>query len=118
MIRVGTNIYGNFQMKDISNNVMSGSSPKVRALIAGPCGHGKTCFINNACNTKYKVGITKGSLTRDIVFEDFAYLPVGKFRIYDTPGTTSSIDTLEHALVLRASLTNLKLNLILIQAKF
>lgn len=90
----------------------------MRALIAGPCGHGKTYFINNTCNTKYKVGVTKGSLTRDIVYEDFAYLPLGKFRIYDTPGCNSSVDPLEHALVLRASLTNLKLNLILIQAKF
>lgn len=84
----------------------------------GHCGNGKTLFINKMCNTQYRVGVDKGSMTRDIAFEDVIHLPGKRFRIYDTPGSDSSKDALEHALVLRASLTNLPLNLILIQAKF
>lgn len=47
-----------------------------------------------------------------------SYFPEGKFRIYDTPGSNSTEKAYEHALILRASLTRLPLNLILIQAKF
>lgn len=66
MFLVGTHIYANFLPSKII--IPTINSTIVRALVAGPCGHGKTYFINNTCNTRYKVGITKGSLTRDIAF--------------------------------------------------
>jgi predicted GTPase len=56
----------------------------------GHCGNGKTSLINKICNKNYKVGVVKGTMTRDIVFEDVSYFPEGRFRIYDTPGTSSS----------------------------
>jgi Ni2+-binding GTPase involved in maturation of urease and hydrogenase len=43
-------------------------SAVVRALIMGHCGNGKTSFINKACNTKHRTGISRGSMTRDIVY--------------------------------------------------
>lgn len=48
---------------------------KIRSLIMGHCGVGKTHFINNACNTRHAVKCARGSLTRDIVYEDVAYFP-------------------------------------------
>ncbi len=39
----------------------------------GHCGVGKTYFINNACNKNHDTGAARGSLTRDIVYEDVAY---------------------------------------------
>lgn len=57
----------------------------------GHCGVGKTYFINNACNKNHDTGAARGSLTRDIVYEDVAYFEEGRFRIYDTPGSNSSI---------------------------
>lgn len=83
----------------------------------GSCGSGKTRFINNLCQTNHLVKSAKGSVTRDIVYEDVFYVQKGAFRIYDTPGTDSSKEALQHALVLRASLTNLPLNLIMINVK-
>ena len=56
----------------------------------GHCGNGKTSLINRLCNKSYREGVSKGSMTRDIVFEDVSFYPEGRFRIYDTPGTNSS----------------------------
>lgn len=56
----------------------------------GHCGVGKTNFINNACNTCHDARNARGSLTRDIVYEDVSFFPQGKFRIYDTPGSNSN----------------------------
>lgn len=84
----------------------------------GHTGNGKTLFINKACNKMYSTKIDMGSVTRDIIYEDVASFPAEMFRIYDTPGTDSQSNATEHAMVLRASLTKLPLNLIMIQAKF
>jgi len=59
-----------------------------------------------------------GSVARDIIYEDVVFFPAEMFRIYDTPGTDSHENAIGHAMVLRASLTKLPLNLIMIQAKF
>lgn len=80
------NIYTSFD----PNTNFPAAEYKIRSLIMGHCGSGKTHFINNACNKNYKIGFSKGSLTRDIAYEDVSYFPEGKFRIYDTPGSNSS----------------------------
>lgn len=41
------------------------------------------------CGKNYRTGVARGSLTRDIVYEDSCFLPEGVLRIYDTPGTNS-----------------------------
>lgn len=64
MYKCSHNIYSSFD----PNIIKSAAEDKVRALIMGHCGSGKTHFINNACNKNYKTGIAKGSLTRDIVY--------------------------------------------------
>lgn len=46
------------------------------------------------CNTRHRVGVDKGSMTRDIAFEDVVHVPGKKFRIYDTPGSDSSKEAL------------------------
>jgi tRNA U34 5-carboxymethylaminomethyl modifying GTPase MnmE/TrmE len=86
---IGTNIYANFKIDDIPKGV----SNKVRAVLMGHCGSGKTYLFNNLCNTNYDMGISEGTLTRDIACEDVTYFPQN-FRIYDTPGTTSELNTL------------------------
>lgn len=91
---------------------------KIRALIMGHTGNGKTHFINRACSKNYSTRIDMGSVTREIVYEDITYFPNSMFRIYDTPGTDSQTQATHNAMVLRVSLTNLPLNLVLIQAKF
>ncbi len=40
----------------------------------GSCGSGKTRFINNMCHTNHQVKNAKGSVTRDIVYEDSVYV--------------------------------------------
>lgn len=40
----------------------------------GSCGSGKTRFINNLCHTNHLVKNAKGSVTRDIVYEDAIYV--------------------------------------------
>lgn len=65
------------------------SKKKVRALILGHCGNGKTNFLNRMSGKVYKTGFSRGSLTRDIAYEDSFYLPEGALRIYDSPGTNS-----------------------------
>lgn len=63
MYQVDQNIYTNF-----NPNFLKPTQKKVRSLIMGSCGSGKTRFINNMCNTKHVVKIDQGSVTRDIVF--------------------------------------------------
>lgn len=90
MLEVGKNIYGNFKPETLVINPQENA----RALIMGHCGNGKTLFINNMCNTRHRVGVDKGSMTRDIAFEDVVHVPGKKFRIYDTPGSDSSKEAL------------------------
>ena len=58
----------------------------------GHTGNGKTSFINKACNKQLDVGISKGSKTRDLAFENVIYFPESNFMIYDTPGTDSRVN--------------------------
>jgi predicted GTPase len=44
----------------------SDPSKKVRAIIMGECGNGKSSLLNNVCGTKIKAGEAKGSMTRDL----------------------------------------------------
>ncbi len=64
MFEYGKNIYTsfnpNFRKFPLEN--------KIRSLIMGHCGVGKTHFINNACNTSHDARNARGSLTRDIVY--------------------------------------------------
>jgi ABC-type polar amino acid transport system ATPase subunit len=53
MFEIGKNVYANFIINDIPNKV----SDKVRAVVMGHCGTGKTYLFNNLCNTIYEVGI-------------------------------------------------------------
>jgi GTPase SAR1 family protein len=89
----------------------------VRAVVLGACGSGKTSLFNKLCNKNYPTGYGRESKTRDIDFEDVAYVSSGGFRMYDTPGTDSVSEALHHALILRASLTTLPINLIIVTAK-
>lgn len=83
----------------------------------GFCGSGKTSLFNKLCDKQHPTGYTGESLTRDIDFEDVVYIQQNGFRMYDTPGTDSVSDALHNALILRASLTCLPINLIMISAK-
>lgn len=63
---VGANIYCcNF---DVDANKIKNQIPKtkIKALIMGSTGAGKTTFMNRACNTNYDSGIKSGSCTKDI----------------------------------------------------
>jgi ATPase subunit of ABC transporter with duplicated ATPase domains len=64
MLEVGKNVYANFTINDIPNKV----SEKVRAVVMGHCGNGKTYLFNNLCNTTYETGISAGTKTRDIAY--------------------------------------------------
>jgi predicted GTPase len=100
-------------VEDIPNPVAT----KVRAVVMGQCGCGKSSLFNKLCNRENETGFALESLTRDIDFEDVVYIENKKFRMYDTPGTDSTADALHHAMILRASLTNLPINLIMVSAK-
>jgi predicted GTPase len=63
---------------------------KVRTVVMGHCGTGKTSLFNGLCQKQYQTGFTNGSLTRDIDFADVAWISNSRFRMYDTPGTDST----------------------------
>lgn len=83
---LGHNIYTNFEV------IPTKYEKKVRAVIIGQCGNGKTSFINRLCNTTHQTGIRQNSLTRDIECEDVLLprAPSGLFLIADTPGSDSN----------------------------
>lgn len=69
MNKAGNDIYYcNFEA-DISMLLNMKATTKIKALIMGGCGTGKTSFMNKACNTNHKSAITTGSCTRDIVYD-------------------------------------------------
>jgi putative ribosome biogenesis GTPase RsgA len=49
MLKIGENVYANFTINDIPNKV----SEKVRAVVIGHCGGGKTSLLNNLSNNNY-----------------------------------------------------------------
>jgi ABC-type molybdenum transport system ATPase subunit/photorepair protein PhrA len=53
MFEIGKNIYANFTF------IQKKVSEKVRAVVMGHCGSGKTSLFNNLCNTHYEVGSAK-----------------------------------------------------------
>ena len=63
MQKIGTNLYINFSYVSTYN-----FSNRVRAVIMGNCGNGKTSFINKICNTEHRTGVESSSLTRDIAY--------------------------------------------------
>lgn len=79
------NIYTNFKVN------LKPYSKKIKAVIMGHCGNGKTSFINKLCNTNHKIGITGGSVTRDIEYESVILngAPENTFILFDTPGSDS-----------------------------
>jgi predicted GTPase len=113
MIGIGKDVYTNVVVNDIPNK----ESDKVRAVVIGHCGSGKTYLFNNLCNTNYEVGIAGESLTRDISYADSVFHQPSYFRLYDTPGIDSFGRTLECAKIIRATLTMLPINLIVINAR-
>jgi putative ribosome biogenesis GTPase RsgA len=48
MFEIGKDVYANFAVNEIPNKV----SEKVRAVVMGHCGTGKTSLFNKLCNTK------------------------------------------------------------------
>jgi GTPase Era involved in 16S rRNA processing len=82
----------------------------------GHCGSGKSYLFNNLCGSNYATGYHKGSMTREIAFEHVCYTKKNLFTLYDTPGTNAEANTLVNATILRASLTALPLNLVLLNA--
>jgi predicted GTPase len=57
-------------------------------VVLGHCGSGKSFLFNNLCGAKQDTGISPGSKTRDITYQEIKYMPKF-FRMYDTPGTDS-----------------------------
>jgi Ni2+-binding GTPase involved in maturation of urease and hydrogenase len=49
MFEIGKHVFTNFNVNTIPNKV----SEKVRAVVMGHCGSGKTNLFNNLCNTTY-----------------------------------------------------------------
>ncbi len=86
MNQAGINIYTNFELKPQQY------TKKIKAVIMGHCGNGKTSFINKLCNTRHSTGVTKNSLTRDIEYEEVILpgAPQNSFILYDTPGTNAN----------------------------
>jgi Ni2+-binding GTPase involved in maturation of urease and hydrogenase len=64
MIELGRNLYSNVRVENVKKKV----SEKVRAIVIGSCGSGKTKLFNNLCNTKNPTKFSKGSVTRDITY--------------------------------------------------
>jgi predicted GTPase len=77
MHSLGLNLYSNFpsNYKGTKNNTKYAYQNKVRALIMGHCGNGKSHFINNMCNTNLGMGIKAGSYTRDIDYKSCQFFP-------------------------------------------
>jgi GTPase Era involved in 16S rRNA processing len=113
MIELGKDIYSNFNKSEIGKEVQK----KVRAVVLGCCGSGKTSLFNNLCKKDYPTGSSNDSKTREIDFEDVAYFEKSEFRMYDTPGTNSVGESLHHAMLLRTSLNSLEINLIMVAVK-
>jgi predicted GTPase len=108
-------IYTNFITEEIEKE----KSTKIRGIVVGKCGSGKTSIFNSLTNpkTKYPTGFSEGSLTIDIAYEDVFYEHSRFFRLYDTPGIDSAERTLELAQIIRSSLTSKPLNIIIINLK-
>lgn len=98
--------------------VKEGPYKTVTGIIMGACGNGKTSLMNNICGTVHDVGEGLHSKTRNITCERVAYLELSKFRVYDTPGTTSHEEVPKHASLLKASLTHRPVNVIFINIKY
>lgn len=80
MYNLEQNIYSNFEWKNDSKYRYRyykkyDPTKKVRALIMGHCGSGKTHFINKMCNANLPMGVTGSSYTRDIDYLSCAYFP-------------------------------------------
>jgi ABC-type molybdenum transport system ATPase subunit/photorepair protein PhrA len=64
MIELGKNIITNFKEDKIGKQV----AEKVRAVVLGNCGSGKTSLFNNLCHKNYPTGFSNESKTTDIDF--------------------------------------------------
>lgn len=84
----------------------------------GPCGNGKTETINSICGTYYITAETRVSLTREITRNLSLIESKPPFYLIDTPGTTSTVDKLKHAVFLKTALTWKPLNAVFIMVKF
>lgn len=84
----------------------------------GPCGNGKTTFINHLCGSDLQTGHTKSSLTRNLTELKSQFQYERNFVIYDTPGTTAREDKLRHAIYLRELLNFKPINSIIILVRY
>lgn len=98
--------------------VAEGPYKMITGIIMGACGNGKTSLMNNICGTVHGVGEGMHSMTRNITCERVAYLEQSRFKVYDTPGTTSHEEVPKHASLLKASLTHRPVNIIFINIKY
>jgi GTPase SAR1 family protein len=58
------NFYTNFDVPQFPSR----TDRRIRALLYGNCGVGKTCFLNKMCNTRHSQKVYKGSLTKDLIY--------------------------------------------------
>ena len=86
-------------------------------VIMGKTGAGKTTLCNKLCGTDHKNGSARGSVTVEL-FENFVNVGDYAFRLIDTPGTDSQVDTFKHALLLREALTCTAVNTIFVVIKY
>lgn len=92
-----------------------GDGSKLRAVVMGSCGNGKTSLMNNICRTNYRTGESLHSETRNITA---AYVLGYDFILLDTPGTTAEQEVNKHAQLLRASLTYRPINVAFINCTY
>lgn len=101
------------------NRVERGPHRDLTAVIMGGCGNGKTSLLNNLCGTSHPTGESLHSQTRNVTAEPVQLVEdLGKFIVYDTPGTTAHEGMSMHAALLRASLTHKPLNVVFVSIKF
>lgn len=90
----------------------------IDAVIIGPCGSGKTCLINHLCGSDLPSGSANSSLTRDVTQLSAQFLYNPRFILYDTPGTTSVKDKMQHAVLVKEILTWKPVNAVFILVQY
>ncbi len=90
----------------------------IDAVIIGPCGNGKTCLINHICGSDLAHGSANSSLTRHVTQLPAQFLYKPQFIVYDTPGTSSIQEKMQHAVLLKEILTWKPLNCVFILVKY
>ncbi|CAF1530667.1 unnamed protein product [Adineta ricciae] len=97
------------------------SSPAISlnlvGVIMGNTGAGKTTLSNMLCGTNHESGSGRQSKTKQL-FENPVNCGSYPFKVVDTPGVDSQVDTFKHAVLLKEALTGTPINTIFFVVKY